>query len=96
MAELGEEGPRLHAEIGELARACGVTRLFALGAGSKPAVATFGEGGEWFASADDLIAALRPGLRSGLTVYIKGSRVNRLERVTSALLPPGAAMAEKH
>ena len=25
MAELGEEGPRLHAEMGELARACGVT-----------------------------------------------------------------------
>jgi UDP-N-acetylmuramoyl-tripeptide--D-alanyl-D-alanine ligase len=96
MAELGDDGPRLHAEMGELARACGVTRMFALGTGSKPAVATFGEGGEWFANPEDLIAALRPELHPGLTVYIKGSRVNRLERVTAALLPPGASMAEKH
>ena len=31
-----QDGPRLHAEMGALARACGVTRLFALGAGARP------------------------------------------------------------
>jgi UDP-N-acetylmuramoyl-tripeptide--D-alanyl-D-alanine ligase len=85
MAELGEEGPRLHAEMGALARECGVTRVFAVGVGSKPAVAAFGDGAEWFASTDALLEALLPELRPGLTLYVKGSRVNRLERVTAAL-----------
>ena len=32
MAELGEEGPQLHAEMGAYARECGVSRLLAVGA----------------------------------------------------------------
>jgi UDP-N-acetylmuramoyl-tripeptide--D-alanyl-D-alanine ligase len=96
MAELGEDGPRLHAEMGEFARACGVSRMFALGAGARAAVATFGEGAAWFADADELVAALRPELHPHLTVYIKGSRVNRLERVTAALVPAGNSPAESH
>jgi UDP-N-acetylmuramoyl-tripeptide--D-alanyl-D-alanine ligase len=85
MAELGEEGPRLHAEMGALARECGVARLLAVGEGSRPAVAAFGEGASWHASTDDLLATLLPDLHAGLTIYVKGSRVNRLERVTAAL-----------
>jgi UDP-N-acetylmuramoyl-tripeptide--D-alanyl-D-alanine ligase len=95
MAELGATGPQLHAEMGTLARACGVSRLLAVGEGSKPAVAAFGAGASWHASADELIAALLPDLREGLTIYVKGSRVNRLERVTAALAP-GAAAAGRH
>ncbi|MGI9246760.1 MAG: UDP-N-acetylmuramoyl-tripeptide--D-alanyl-D-alanine ligase [Steroidobacteraceae bacterium] len=91
MAELGADGPRLHAEMGEFARACGVTRLFALGEGSKPAVESFGPGATWFDGADSLVATLLPELREGLTLYVKGSRVNRLERVTAALAPAAAA-----
>jgi UDP-N-acetylmuramoyl-tripeptide--D-alanyl-D-alanine ligase len=85
MAELGEDGPRLHAEMGAYARECGVTRLLAVGAGSKPAVEAFGPGASWHASTDELVAALLPDLHAGLTIYVKGSRVNRLERVTAAL-----------
>jgi UDP-N-acetylmuramoyl-tripeptide--D-alanyl-D-alanine ligase len=85
MAELGDEAPRLHAEIGALARQCGVTRLFAVGRGSLPAVEAFGDGASWHASVEDVVVALLPQLRAGLTVYVKGSRVNRLERVTTAL-----------
>jgi UDP-N-acetylmuramoyl-tripeptide--D-alanyl-D-alanine ligase len=94
MAELGEEGPRLHAEMGALARESGVTRLLAVGAGSRPAVDAFGEGASWHASTDELIATLLPELHAGLTVYVKGSRVNRLERVTAALT--GADRAGSH
>ncbi len=90
MAELGEEGPQLHAEMGALARECGVTRLLAVGAGSRPAVETFGVGASWFAHADDVVATLLPHLREGLTVYVKGSRVNKLERVVAALMPGDA------
>ena len=96
MAELGEDGPRLHAEMGEFARECGVSRLLAIGAGSRPAVEAFGEGASWHASTDELIAALEPRLHPGLTVYVKGSRVNRLERVTAALVPAAAAQAGGH
>jgi UDP-N-acetylmuramoyl-tripeptide--D-alanyl-D-alanine ligase len=85
MAELGEEGAHLHAEMGAYARECGVTRLLAVGDGSRPAVETFGPGALWYAGTDELIEALLPELRPGLTVYVKGSRVNRLERVTAAL-----------
>jgi UDP-N-acetylmuramoyl-tripeptide--D-alanyl-D-alanine ligase len=95
MAELGPEGPALHREMGAYARECGVSRLLAVGAGSKPAVESFGAGATWYASTDDLVAALVPELRSGLTVYVKGSRVNRLERVVGALAP-GAATAGGH
>jgi UDP-N-acetylmuramoyl-tripeptide--D-alanyl-D-alanine ligase len=95
MAELGTAGPQLHAEMGALARSCGVSRLLAVGAGSKPAVDAFGTGASWHASTDDLIAALLPDLHAGLTIYVKGSRVNRLERVTAALAP-GAASAGGH
>jgi UDP-N-acetylmuramoyl-tripeptide--D-alanyl-D-alanine ligase len=90
MAELGEEGPQLHAEMGALARECGVSRLLAVGNGSKPAVETFGPGATWYAGADDLINDLRAELRPGLTIYVKGSRVNRLERVTAALAADSA------
>jgi UDP-N-acetylmuramoyl-tripeptide--D-alanyl-D-alanine ligase len=73
-----------------------VTRLLAVGAGSRPAVETFGVGASWFANADDVIATLLPVLRDGVTIYVKGSRVNRLERVVAALMPGHAPQAGGH
>jgi UDP-N-acetylmuramoyl-tripeptide--D-alanyl-D-alanine ligase len=91
MRELGEESPRLHAEIGEFARQCGVERLLAVGAGAHHAVEAFGAGATWFADAEELAAALRADLRPGVTVLVKGSRSNRLERVAAALGADAAA-----
>jgi UDP-N-acetylmuramoyl-tripeptide--D-alanyl-D-alanine ligase len=85
MRELGEESPQLHAEVGEFARQCGVARLFAVGEEARHAVETFGAGATWFAGVEDLIASLRAGLAPGVTVLVKGSRSNRLERVAAAL-----------
>jgi UDP-N-acetylmuramoyl-tripeptide--D-alanyl-D-alanine ligase len=96
MAELGADGPQLHAEMGAFARECGVTRLLAVGAGSRPAVESFGVGASWFANADDVVATLKPVLREGVTIYVKGSRVNRLERVVAALVPGDAPSAGVH
>jgi UDP-N-acetylmuramoyl-tripeptide--D-alanyl-D-alanine ligase len=59
-------------------------------------VETFGVGGSWFARAEDVIATLLPELREGVTVYVKGSRVNRLERVVAALVPGGATQGGGH
>jgi len=85
MAELGESSDASHAQIGSYARDCGVTRLFALGSSSSRAALTFGAGGAWFADADSLTSRLKAEIAAGVTVLIKGSRINRLERVVRAL-----------
>jgi UDP-N-acetylmuramoyl-tripeptide--D-alanyl-D-alanine ligase len=90
MAELGESSQDSHAHIGSYARDCGIKRLFAMGALSSRAVETFGAGGEWFAEADSLTRRLQAELSPGVTVLIKGSRINRLERVVQALTGGGA------
>ena len=93
MRELGEESPRLHAEIGDFARQSGVKRLLAVGDDAHHAVEAFGPGASWFADVEDLVAAARTELRRDVTVLIKGSRANRLERVADALAGDGGAAA---
>ncbi len=93
MAELGPGGPDRHAEIGAYARAGGVLRLFAIGPLTARAVEAFGAGGEWFEDADALVRRLQTQIGPGVTVLVKGSRVNRLERVVAALAAAGAAGA---
>jgi UDP-N-acetylmuramoyl-tripeptide--D-alanyl-D-alanine ligase len=90
MAELGEVSHDSHAHIGSYARDCGIKRLFAMGPLSSRAVETFGPGGEWFADAESLTRRLQAELTPGVTVLIKGSRINRLERVVQALTGGGA------
>jgi UDP-N-acetylmuramoyl-tripeptide--D-alanyl-D-alanine ligase len=85
MAELGESSHDSHAHMGSYARDCGVTRLFAHGPLSSRAVETFGAGGEWFADTDSLTRRLQAEIAPGVTVLIKGSRINRLERVVQHL-----------
>jgi UDP-N-acetylmuramoyl-tripeptide--D-alanyl-D-alanine ligase len=87
MGELGVAAAAAHAAAGDAARAAGVTRLFAIGALTERAVESFGPGGEWFESPDALAARVRPLLRAGVTVLVKGSRLNRLERIVAALAP---------
>ncbi len=85
MAELGEYAHSSHREIGEFARQCGIERLYATGELAALAVESFGPGAKWFADAAALaqaLAAASPDVR----MLIKGSRVNRLERVVEALV----------
>jgi len=93
MGELGLHAQSSHAEAGARARSLGVERLFALGALTPGAVASFGAGGEWFADAEGMIARLQEQLAAGVTLLVKGSRVNRLERVVAALTGAAAAQA---
>ena len=92
MMELGTAADELHAEVGRYARSAGVARLLAIGARARFAAEAFGAGGEWFDDIDALIAAAKTSLAPGVAVLIKGSRSNRLERVSAALAAtPGAS-----
>ncbi len=93
MAELGEQAAQRHADLGRVARRHGVVRLFALGPTTPRAVEAFGEGGRWFPDVDALIEALEATLHGGVVLMVKGSRVNRLERVVAALVEAPAAVA---
>jgi UDP-N-acetylmuramoyl-tripeptide--D-alanyl-D-alanine ligase len=95
MAELGDYAESSHSEIGVFAREHGVERLFATGKLAALAVESFGRGGQWFSEASALAEALHaapPDVR----MLIKGSRVNRLERVVDALVQAPASQAGRH
>jgi UDP-N-acetylmuramoyl-tripeptide--D-alanyl-D-alanine ligase len=89
MAELGESTVESHEDIGAYARDSGVSRLFCIGAPTARAAASFGPAAEWFPDVDLLIARVKAELPAGATVLVKGSRINRLERVVSALTSRG-------
>jgi UDP-N-acetylmuramoyl-tripeptide--D-alanyl-D-alanine ligase len=85
MKELGDSADELHAEVGRYAKQAGIARMLAIGERSKHAVQAFGSDAKWFADIDALIAELRGSLTAGTAVLIKGSRANRLERVSGAI-----------
>ena len=89
MGEVGDEGPRFHAEVGAHARARGVESLYALGSASRASVDAFGDGAMHFDTVEPLIEAVaawvgRAGAGKG-AVVVKGSRFMRMERVVAAL-----------
>jgi UDP-N-acetylmuramoyl-tripeptide--D-alanyl-D-alanine ligase len=91
MAELGTAAQESHVEIGTLARARGVERLFATGQLAQLAVESFGPGATWYPDSEALARALDADAGPEVRMLIKGSRVNRLERVVAALIAPAPA-----
>lgn len=85
MGELGDDAEIYHEQLGARARAHGIARLFAVGELSRAAVRRFGAGATHFGDQDALLRSLLPQLHAGLTVLIKGSRLQRMERVAGAL-----------
>jgi UDP-N-acetylmuramoyl-tripeptide--D-alanyl-D-alanine ligase len=90
MAELGAEGQLLHQQAGERARAAGVARLYTLGNLSQAAAEAFGCGAQSFDShaalARAVVGGLNGGTRAGVSILIKGSRSQRMEKIVEALL----------
>lgn len=84
--ELGAESLKIHEEIAGLIKMSGVIRLMAVGTDSKRTVQAFGEGGTFFETQQDLIAALQQELQGDETILIKGSRAQHMENVAAALV----------
>lgn len=85
MLELGPESERMHREIGEYARQCGLEGFVGVGEALREAVAVFGEGGQWFPDCASAADALGEQLQAGDTLVIKGSRGAAMERLLTAL-----------
>jgi len=85
MRELGAGAAQLHAEVGALARASGVERLYSVGALAAEAATAFGQGARHFADQPELISALRADVRAGVSILVKGSRGSAMERIVEAL-----------
>jgi len=83
MGEVGDNGPAMHREVGDYARAHGIEALYTLGEASRDAADAFGAGAVACASIDEIVAALR-GMRPA-SILVKGSRFMRMERVVKVL-----------
>ena len=91
MAELGGFAADSHREVGRYARAHGVERLYAHGPLAALAASEFGAGAQCFESAEPLTRALAAELAPDVRLLVKGSRVNRLDRVVAALTDNNSA-----
>lgn len=89
MAELGADAAAAHQAMGEQARAAGIERLWALGPHAAETCAAFGPGAAVATDVDSLTAALREQLDASVTLLVKGSRSNRLERLVGGISGEG-------
>jgi UDP-N-acetylmuramoyl-tripeptide--D-alanyl-D-alanine ligase len=93
MGEVGDQGPRFHAEAGAYARTRGIELLFALGEQSAQAAASFGAG-RHFEDMGTLNTAVLDALSRCASVLVKGSRFMKMERVVEAITSRAAPQEE--
>ncbi|MCL4698127.1 MAG: UDP-N-acetylmuramoylalanyl-D-glutamyl-2, 6-diaminopimelate--D-alanyl-D-alanine ligase, partial [Burkholderiaceae bacterium] len=86
MAEVGDDGPAFHAEVGAYARERGLEHVWSAG----PQCARL-EVGRHFADVPALVAALGTEAPAAASVLVKGSRSMRMEAVVAALRAAWAA-----
>ena len=83
MAELGGLTARAHREIGALAKSLGVGRVIAVGAKAKDIARA--AGGDWFATVDEAMDAIRAAFAPHTAMLVKASHSMHFEKITEEL-----------
>ena len=81
MGELGPDAVSLHRDIGKVARAAGIQRLWCVGELSRATAAGYGATARWFESVEELGDFLQSELQPGRNILIKASRFMGLDRL---------------
>lgn len=85
MGEVGSQGPRFHAEVGERVRERGIEHFWAAGPLSAHAAPQ-----RHFDSTAAMLQALRDGTPAAVSLLVKGSRFMQMEQVVQALTTGGS------
>ncbi|WP_397475911.1 bifunctional UDP-N-acetylmuramoyl-L-alanyl-D-glutamate--2,6-diaminopimelate ligase MurE/UDP-N-acetylmuramoyl-tripeptide--D-alanyl-D-alanine ligase MurF [Pusillimonas sp.] len=92
MAEVGAQGPAMHAEVGAYAKEQGIDALLTFGPAARQCAEAFGDHARSFDDMDALLrhlASLAPA-----NILVKGSRSTRMERVVQGYIQQLQAKAE--
>jgi UDP-N-acetylmuramoyl-tripeptide--D-alanyl-D-alanine ligase len=85
MGELGEQAEHYHQQVGEQAKALGITRVYTYGALASLAARSFGVMGHHFDSSEALMQKLKQ-VKPGTCLLIKGSRSAHMEQFVTSLM----------
>lgn len=92
MAEVGTDGPAMHAEVGAYAKDQGIDALLTFGPAARGSARAFGTDSHAFDDIDALLERLA-GLFPA-NILVKGSRSTRMERVVQGFIKQFQAKAE--
>jgi UDP-N-acetylmuramoyl-tripeptide--D-alanyl-D-alanine ligase len=85
MGELGTDAVAMHAALGAYAHEHQIQHFFSLGENSQHASNAFGSSAQHFTEVALLANHVKPLMKSGVTVLVKGSRYMKMERVVALL-----------
>ena len=83
MAELGELTVEAHRGIGRLAKELGVGRVIAVG--KKASTIADAAGGDWFATVDEALSAIKEAFAPDTAMLVKASHSMHFEKITQEL-----------